>query len=232
MKAEKGEKRSKRAAGSLKLSPKLAEMLGAVRAAQGVKVAPEAAIADVRAAEKALRGEIPNDLLGYWLATGRSLGGLVDMTETVKSFYEGMADDDRVWRTLARRFAHVAFDDEYNPDEGPLCAALGNEKPAKIVFWFMRKGDGWDPTFADAKEPAFVSYVKWKHPDVDFRAKGEAVDVRLVEAIAPAAKRRVTHPKFGEGALLQEIAPDKVEIDFGPPHGVKKLLKGPWFDGA
>jgi hypothetical protein len=232
MKAGKGEKRSKRVPCSLKLSPNLAEMLGAVRAAAGINAAPEAALADVLAAEKALRGELPNDLLGYWIATGRSLGALIDMTESVKTFYEAMADDDRAWRTLARRFAHVAFDDDYNPDEGPLCAVLGNEKSAKIVFWFLRKGDGWEPTFEDPKEPAFVSYVKWKHPDVDFGAKAEPVDVRVVDAIVPTAKRRVTHPKFGEGALLQEIPPDKVEIDFGPPHGLKKLIKGPWFDGA
>src|SRR4051794_9320002 len=111
--------------------------LVAIRSQLAISVRPEVALEEVVAAEKALRGNIPDDLLALLIATGRSIGSLCTMTEVVAAFYEGV--EERGWRKRFK-FAHVAFDDSYNPDEGPLCAALGYGN-ATIVFWFLRKAD-------------------------------------------------------------------------------------------
>ena len=184
---------------------------------------PEVALEQVVAVEKHVGGIVPDDLLAFLIATGRSLEALVTMTASVAAFYEGM--EAKGWRRRFK-FAHVAFDESYNPEEGPLCAALGTTE-ATIVFWFLRKADPWEPIFLVPGEPPMVSYCRWKYPTVDFTA---AVDPAPLAAfrpciVAPAAleTRRVKHPKFGEGTVVRVIAPDKLEIDFGA-HGVRKLL--------
>lgn len=217
-----------RNAGVVPLSPKLGEALAAVRAHEGITGPATALVADVREVEEALKGELPNDLLGYWLATNRLLGGLIDMTRIIPEFYE--ASEIKSWRK-EMKFAHVVFDDDYLPEEGPLCAPLGNEKPAEVLLCFLRRGIFAPPGY-DAKkdEPALLSYLKVRYPEVDFEATYEPVEVRLVDAPAKGT-RKVTHPKFGEGTVVQEIPPDKIEVDFGLPTGVKKLLRGAWADG-
>ena len=218
----------KRIAGALTLSPGLAEMLGALRAAKKIATRPEAMVRDVIAAEKAIRGELPNDLLGVWIATGGSLGGLVDWTNGIREYYR--ASDDRSSRDIANEFAYVCIDDsEERADEGWHCAKLGNDAPAQIVFWMARKADAWEPSFDIAPgEPHFAAFLRWKYPDVDFGTKAEPVTVTLIDAAPAKSRRLVTHPKFGEGVVVTEIAPDKVEVDFGPPTGVKKLIR--WFE--
>ena len=109
---------------------------------------------------------------------------------------------------------------------GSLCATLGDDE-ATISFWFLRKGEAWAPTFLVPGESPVVSYCRWKYPTVDFTAR---IDPALLAAFQPcvvapsaAKERRVRHSKFGEGVVVQAIAPDKLEIDFGA-HGVRKLL--------
>ena len=201
----------------------LATTLVAIRSQLAISAPPEVALEGLVAVEQHLRGTIPDDLLALLIATGRSLGSLATMTKSVSSFYEGMGE--KGWRKRMK-FAHVAFDDTYNADEGPLCAALGDDE-ATISFWFLRKGEASAPTFLVPGESPVVSYCRWKYPTVDFTAR---IDPALLAAfqpcvVAPAAakERRVKHPKFGEGVVVQAIAPDKLEIDFGA-HGVRKLL--------
>jgi len=52
---------------------------------------------------------------------------------------------ERRWRKRFG-FRHVAFDDTIS-DEGPLCTPLGNDAPARIEWWFLRKGSGSDSGF-------------------------------------------------------------------------------------
>jgi hypothetical protein len=204
-------------------------MLVRMRNQHEISAKPEIALQDLRDAEAALGGTIPDDLLALWIATNRSLGDLVEATRSVALFYEAM--EEKNWRKRFK-FAHVAFDDSYNRDEGPLCTPLGQQNAASIVFWFLRKADGWDPTFLVEGESHFVSYCRWKLSTqattaVDFSVPVDAAEVAALRPciVEPTAllDRRVKHPKFGEGVVLRTIEPDKLEIDFGA-HGVRKLI--------
>ena len=215
--------RRTRSAGPIEISSVLATTLVAIRSHLAISAPPEVVLEDLVAVEKHLGGTIPDDLLALLIATTQSIGSLSTLTQSVAAFYEGM--EETGWRKRFE-FAHVAFDDSYNPDEGPLCAALGHRE-ATIAFWFLRKGEAWAPTFLVPGEPSVVSYCRWKYPSVDFAAP---IDPARLAAFQPGIvvptepqPRRVRHPKFGEGIVLRAIAPDKLEVDFGA-HGVRKLL--------
>lgn len=216
-------KRKARAAGPLPVSPELRAALVAIRRDAKIGRAPEVELRAVTDLETHLAGAIPNDLLVTFLATGRSLGELLPLTRSIGEFYDAMNQPN--WEKRFK-FAHVVFDDTYNPDEGPLCCPLGNGAPATIVHWFTRKGESWKPTFLDPATSPFVAYCHWKYPDVDFTAKVSPADLQaFVPALAKptaATLRRVKHPKFGEG-VVKSALDGKLEIDFGAG-GVRKLL--------
>jgi hypothetical protein len=205
-------------------------MLVLVRRARKISTAPVIQMHELSQVERALDGSIPNDLLGFWVGTGRSVSELVYLTDLVCAFYEGV--EERGWRRRFK-FDHVAFDDDYNPDEGPLCSPLGVDRPATIVFWFLRKADQWQPTFCVKGEPAFVSYCRWKYsspeatPDpVEFGASVDPMELTAFQPrIVGSLVRQVVHPKFGRGRVVgQEGSGDdaKLEIDFD---GVRRKIQ-------
>lgn len=214
---------ARRKAGPLPLSTDLRRTLVAIRAALGVTTPTNVPLASLVAVEKHLGGRLPEELIAVLLATKGAIDGLITLTEGMTSFYE--AQQERNWRKRFK-FNHVAFDDTYNPDEGLLCARLGSAaKPEEaLIFWLLRKASPSTPSFFVKGESPFVSYCHWKYPDVDFAAAKDDEDfvVRIVGA-TKAVARRVKHAKFGEGVVVKEIPPDKLEIDFGAL-GVKKLL--------
>lgn len=229
--SESARARQARAPGPIAVSDELRPILVAIRRTLGITSPPTVCAKELATVETYLRGSIPNDLLAYWLALGQPVGALVELTRSVALYYEAM--EEKAWRRTLR-FAHVAFDETYNSDEGILCARLG-EAPTKIEHWMFRKGEGWKPTFLKEGwpgEPEMVSFCRWKYGadtelPVDFDAPIPASEIEALvpEIVADAARatRRVKHPKFGKGIVLNEIPPDKLEIDFGA-HGTRKLL--------
>ena len=215
-------KKGLRSAALLDIPLDLRNALIAVRNTLGISGPAEVPLADVVGLEKHLGGKVPDEIIAILIATGRSIGELSNHTAALASYYEG---NERAWRRRFK-FHHAAIDDTFNPDEGFLCVELQDAKtmaPAKLAFWFCRKGAAFD-AFAEEGEPPLVAYLLWRYPNADFT---KPVDGALLQpaivAPAKAKERRVTHPKFGEGVVLQIIAPDKLEIDFGA-HGVRKLL--------
>lgn len=205
--------------GPVPIADDFARVLANIRRHRGLTAPPELDLKSVREMEAAFVGPLPDELLAVWAALGRSLGSIDELTRTVGEFYRGM--EMRDWRRDSG-FRHVAFD-EYN-EEGPLVTPLDGS--GRIEWWFLRKASGSPPAFVVEGERPFVSYCRWKWgaAGLDLDAAVEPIAPRLVLAAAKMkTERRVRHAVFGEGRVLEELAPDKLLVDFGA-NGVKKLL--------
>jgi hypothetical protein len=224
----------------LDISPELRSALVQIRRQRGINVVAEAFLEDLRAAETAIGGRVPDELLAYWLGTqGPTLGELVRMTAGVRTFY-------RTSYGRVPKFPFVVFDEGGGDGESVYCTPLLDAGERNAIFlWPLRKAEAWTPAFATADESPFVSYCharfaftgKAEHfgfdgsptPTVDFSrpvsdAELDAFQPRIVTAKASPAPRKVRHRIFGEGIVIKTMEPDKIEVDFGPA-GTKKLLK-------
>jgi hypothetical protein len=218
-----------RSVGPFFVSEGLRRLLVCIRLQRGITAAPDVRLSELREAERELGGRIPNELLGLWLGLGRSVGELVQLTQTVGTFYERAGK--ATWRQDFN-FDLLAFDLDFDDGSGRGVLCSSRDEPARLSLWNLEKAEATEPDFVTDSEPPLITYVRAK-----FSAEGKTpvnfdkalpagaltkFHPSIVGAPAPA-QRQVRHGSFGIGLVLRNIEPDKLEVDFGP-HGVRKLM--------
>jgi len=156
-------------------------------------------------------GPLPSDLLAYCAALG-SMAILVSENDELESFYQ--ANDQRDWRTSAQVGDHVAFD---TWGEWPRSYAMYSPSEQTFGVFDLKTStlQGF-PSLAHV----LASRVDATRPPMADELAAFQPCIRRSEA----KTRRVVHAKFGTGVVRATLE-GKLEIDFGPTHGVKILAE-------
>lgn len=210
--------------GPIAISEPLRRTLAAVRRASGVGPI-EVAFDSVSAVERELGCAIPNGVLAFLAATGRSPGAPVPITDEIDGFYEASDAAPKDWRREFR-FDHVAFDGWGDWPRYYACWARGaNRGDETARVWDMKAAAFFDRIVEDRTLDAVLRF----RYELDAKALA-SLDPQEIAAFCPAIVppepervRRVHHAKFGLGVVSRVLESDKLEIDFGDA-GVRVLL--------
>jgi hypothetical protein len=211
------------ALGPLQISASLARTLERVRRARAITAPPLRHVEDVAAAESQIESVIPNDVLACSAALDLPLSGIVDMSGALDS---SLADGRASRRTSGHPYPFFPLDRDGITQ---VCFAGGRDRAATTIsVWDLRKGCLLSPYPREAPFADVESVLRWLYsgklgePKIDFRRRTEdALVIEIRERPMPA-KKRVRHPKFGVGTVLEEDG-DALRVDFGG--SIKKLAR-------
>jgi len=187
---------------SLRVSEPLRETLLLYRVRFDVQPPPALEATVVSAVESALGGKMPDELIATLLAMGTDPWRVVALTDAARG--GGLEDE----------FCAFASD-----EAGYWCAHLSPRKSAeapKVGLW----SPGDDEPFLDRTLARYLRNA-YDLQEVGRAERAKIDDLRdelVIELLAPppATPRHVTHPKFGDGLVVQEIRDrnHKLVIDF------------------
>lgn len=225
--------RAPRSAGELALPTSYVTQLFRLREALRFEAPPRLVLEEVAAAEKALRVTLPDRLLGLIAVLGTPPRPLVELTRELRQ-EEGF---DRSWVAIGpetwERCARAM----------PVCALCGDDGGADLVFAWDAESEATCEYRAGADDGGsdFATFLTWRwgryqrlpnaKPPTDFETPNADLDApvsaEILAAFRPAlvpeaaGRRRVSHPKFGEGEVLSELD-GKCTVAFAS--GTKTLL--------
>jgi len=188
---------------SIRVSEPLRDTLLLYRVRFDVDQPPALEASVLSAVESAIGGRMPDELVATVLAMGTDPWRVVSLTDRARA------------GGLAEGFVAFASD-----EAGYWCAPLSPRKPAEppqVGVW--SPGDDEEP-YLDRSLARYLRNVYDLH-DVGRAERARIDDLRdelVFELLAPqpAASRHVTHPRFGDGVVVQEIRDrnHKLVIDF------------------
>ena len=167
----------------------------------------------IDAVKDALKCTVPDEVLALFVPEGASLAVMPALTLEVTTSFDATHGKGH-WRTELG-FDHVVFARLPSDDSEPLYASFRRGAEPTLALWDARKPQpGGQPITIE-------DYAKRRWGEL--AAVNAKSFVPVIDVPPPPPARKVVHPTFGEGTVLDQ-RDDKLRIDFGSS-GIKTIAE-------
>lgn len=213
----------------VKISDSLAAILVACRSREGLEKPPALALTRITSAERSLDRELPDDLVAAWACVGcepnpdgaaenfspEGAVAATAMAEDVDYITDGLPDDFVALFNTGTRGEFVCLENTKDKK--------GEKHRRRSQIVTMQLSDEEPPT----KSGRSLPLDEWLSRRYGITAKDltaakrRAKDLTIV--LEPPPTRRIRHPKFGPGEVVEEVG-DRVTVHFADGQTRKLLL--------